>query len=500
LFFVRIEIDLEGGDNFSEVGISQMLSVPFAFHSRTADELAEAITETDPVFTQSEAFAITSAGSGIIITSDERNKLTGIAEGAQVNVQADWSQADSDADDFIKNKPTIPVEADGSETKIESGTNVMVQGSGTATDPYIIGTTASGQGVTGTAVGQILYWNGTAWTLLPPGTEGQVLGVNGSNIPAWQSAGTPSLSPPTVTVLPVTNITSSSATINAVVNPNGFATHVEVILGLVSNDLSFYGDAEANISAGSTDVNVSLDIDDLEPSTTYYYRLETGNAVDEVLSDIHSFTTLPLPTDMDGNSYDEVKIGSQVWMKENLKTTKYSNGDLIGTTTPATLNISTESSPKYQWAYGGDENNVETYGRLYTWYAATDERNICPTGWHVPTDEEWATLETFLGGSAIAGGKLKQGYEGDNPEYYYGPYWYYPNTGANNESGFTGLPAGLRSKYGDFNYLQIYFDVWSATEVDENLAFDRMLMFDSSSTDRCNASKKDGYSVRCIKD
>src|ERR1035438_8500630 len=92
--------------------------------------------------------------------------------------------------------------------------------------------------------------------------------------------------------------------------------------------------------------------------------------------------------DVDGNVYKTVTIGNQVWMAADLKTTQYRNGDLIGTNSPATLDISSESTPKYQWAYAGDESNVATYGRLYTWFAATDSRNVCPVGWHVSTDAE----------------------------------------------------------------------------------------------------------------
>src|SRR5688500_14669040 len=113
-------------------------------------------------------------------------------------------------------------------------------------------------------------------------------------------------------------------------------------------------------------------------------------------------------TDIEGNVYHTVTIGTQVWMAENLKTTKYRNGDLIGTTIPATLDISSESAPKYQWAYNGEESIVATYGRLYTWYAVTDSRNVCPTGWHVPSDAEWTTLTTYLGGESVAGDKLKE--------------------------------------------------------------------------------------------
>jgi uncharacterized protein (TIGR02145 family) len=101
-------------------------------------------------------------------------------------------------------------------------------------------------------------------------------------------------------------------------------------------------------------------------------------------------------TDIDGNTYKTIKIGTHVWMAENLKTTKYSNGDLIGTTSPYNKDISGETDPKYQWAYNGNESNVVTYGRLYTWYAVTDSRNVCPAGWHAPADAEWTTLELFL--------------------------------------------------------------------------------------------------------
>src|SRR4030043_1346528 len=83
-------------------------------------------------------------------------------------------------------------------------------------------------------------------------------------------------------------------------------------------------------------------------------------------------------TDIDGNMYNTVTIGTQTWMQENLKVTKYNNGDLIGTTSPPTLDISGEIAPEYQWAYNGNDTNVATYGLLYTWYVVTDNRGLCP--------------------------------------------------------------------------------------------------------------------------
>ena len=196
--------------------------------------------------------------------------------------------------------------------------------------------------------------------------------------------------------------------------------------------------------------------------------------------------------DIGGNVYPIIIIGKQVWMKEDLKTTRYSNGDSIGTTTPTTLDITNEPTPKYQWAYDGNESNVEIYGRLYTWYAATDDRNICPTGWHVPTDADWSTLTTFLVGEYVAGGKLKE--KGIT-------HWKSPNTGATNESGFTALPGGYRYFDGNGTFYYIKYDgrFWSSTESGTNYAWSRSMLYNYGSVSRYENYKKEGFSVRCIR-
>ena len=197
-------------------------------------------------------------------------------------------------------------------------------------------------------------------------------------------------------------------------------------------------------------------------------------------------------TDIDGNVYHTVTIGTQVWMVENLKTTKYSNGDLIGTTTPATLDIMSESTPKYQWAYNDEESKVATYGRLYTWYAVADSRNVCPTGWHVPSDAEWTTLTTYLGGLSVAGAKLKE--KGT-------AHWESPNTGATNESGYTALPGGFRYAEGLFSYIEKQCVLQSSSETDADNACSLMLQYDDANFGQsCYSQKKQGYSVRCVRD
>jgi uncharacterized protein (TIGR02145 family) len=209
-------------------------------------------------------------------------------------------------------------------------------------------------------------------------------------------------------------------------------------------------------------------------------------------------------TDVDGNLYKTVAIGSRVWMAENLRTTRYRNGDAIGTTGPVTLDIRSESAPKYQWAYAGDENNAAAYGRLYTWYAVTDDRGICPTGWHVPGDDEWSILVAYLGGPDVAVGKLKE--IGTT-------HWNGPNSNATNESGFTGIPGGSRLPKGEFVNIGEMVHYWTSSEVacgsgfggaaqqGTQCAWRRLLLnLDTNPRHRGWADKKIGWSVRCIRD
>jgi len=212
-------------------------------------------------------------------------------------------------------------------------------------------------------------------------------------------------------------------------------------------------------------------------------------------------------TDADGNHYPVVQIGTQIWMAENLKTTKYRNGELIGTTSPATEDISGESAPKYQWAYNGDESYVSRYGRLYTWYVVKDSRNIAPADWHVASDAEWITLENYL----IANGYNYDGTTTDNKiakSLAATTDWYsYSSTGAigndltkNNSSGFTAMPGGCRvdgGAFGDVGYGGYW---WSSTEGVTTHAWGRPLYYGSYGLYRYFTTKSYGFSVRCVRD
>lgn len=232
----------------------------------------------------------------------------------------------------------------------------------------------------------------------------------------------------------------------------------------------------------------------LSSNTTYYFAIKTADEVYNWsnISNNPSETTTTSSgtvTDIDGNVYQTVTIGTQEWMAENLKVKHYSNGDSIPhVTDDATWSVLTSGA---YCNYDNDEGNVATYGRLYNWYAVEDSRKIAPEGWHVPRDEEWQTLVDYLGGEAVAGGKMKEaGYE----------HWVDPNTGATNESGFTALPGGYRDYDGTFYGMGDYASFWSSTELGSYDAWLRGLGYGNARVSRLGNYKHYGFSVRCVRD
>jgi uncharacterized protein (TIGR02145 family) len=200
-------------------------------------------------------------------------------------------------------------------------------------------------------------------------------------------------------------------------------------------------------------------------------------------------------TDIDGNVYETVQIGDQLWMKENLKVTHYNDGTEIptGYSNDDWMNLSTGAYA----VYNDNPANADVYGNLYNWYAV-ETGNLAPEGWHVPTDGEYSALTGYLGGTSVAGGKMKECTEGSCPE---SEYWNSPNTGATNESGFTGLPGGYRDyDNGYYYYMGLIGYFWSSTENSSNSAWNRVLNCSSSEVYRYNSNKRNGFSVRCVRD
>ncbi len=230
------------------------------------------------------------------------------------------------------------------------------------------------------------------------------------------------------------------------------------------------------------------------PQTDTMYIYYTGSAVyKRPVSKIDSvifYRATGTVTDVDGNVYHTVQIGTQTWMVENLKVSHYRNGEPIPEVTDTT-EWGTITTGAFCW-YDNDSMYEETYGKMYNWFAVTDTRGIAPVGWHVPSDAEWTTLVNFLGGTNTAGGSMKE--TGTS-------HWSPPNTGATNASGFTALPGGYRyTDNGSFRKMGNDADWWSSTAVDASYAWFRNIYFDFATCGRYYYNKQNGFSVRCVRD
>ncbi len=205
------------------------------------------------------------------------------------------------------------------------------------------------------------------------------------------------------------------------------------------------------------------------------------------------FTLVPLTarcqvTDVDGNTYKTVRIGTQVWMAENLRTTKYSDGRNIPLVKGAEWN--SMSSPGYCWYNNDFRNFGNIFGALYNWHVIKE--NICPVGWHVPDNNDWKILTDFLGGKITAGGKLKETGTGN---------WKAPNAGATNSSGFTALPGGGRWVIGRFDLIGRRGFWWSSSILEnESEAITQKIYFDETFIRNDTVLKGSGFSIRCVKD
>ena len=197
--------------------------------------------------------------------------------------------------------------------------------------------------------------------------------------------------------------------------------------------------------------------------------------------------------DADGNTYKTVKIGDQLWMAENLRTTKFCNGDAVA-------HVKDEDKWRYTkeaaWCYQANDIKLgEEYGKIYNWHNVSDERNICPCGWKVPDESDWDALAQALGGNAIAGGKMKV--KGSMEEKT-GP-WHDLNETGTNESGFSGLPGGGRDGVGGFLKPGFAGGWWSSTPASSDAAFGRGLAGGADNLLRDSEHKNSGFSIRCVK-
>ena len=296
---------------------------------------------------------------------------------------------------------------------------------------------------------------------------------------------------PVLTTTAVSNINPTTASCGGNITSDGGATVTVRGVCWSTNQNPTIADSKTTDGTGAG--SFTSNITGLTAGTIYYVRAYATNSAGTGYGSAMSFTTqggtTGTVTDIDGNVYNTVTIGTQVWMVENLKTTKYRDGTSIPNVTD---NISWSNLTTGAYCdYSNTPSNSATYGKLYNWYAATNAHNIAPTGWHVPTDADWTTLTTYLGGEGVAGGKLKE--TGTT-------HWQSPNIGATNETGFTALPGGIRNYNGSFDYIGSHGYWWSATESGAASAWLRFMGFSYSYVFSYGANKELGFSVRCVRD
>lgn len=293
---------------------------------------------------------------------------------------------------------------------------------------------------------------------------------------------------PTVTTTNATNVTNTQATTGGnVTNQGSSAVTVKGVCWSTTQNPTTANNKTAN---GSGTGSYNTDIYPLTANTTYYVRAYATNSSGTAYGNQITFTTnggivnCGTVTDIDGNVYNTVTIGTQCWMAENLKTTRYNDGTAILT---GLSNADWQSTTSGAYAiYNNDPANNTTYGKLYNSYAAKTNK-LAPAGWHVPTYAEWTTLTTFLGGESIAGGAMKAI-----------TLWISPNTGATNSSGFTGLPSGYRNINGTFSDIGFYGYFWSSDSYYS--CWSSLKNSNNSVGSDCDLFRQKGFSVRCVRD
>ena len=391
------------------------------------------------------------------------------------------------------------------EMDVNGGTNYTITGvTEFVSVPYAKMSDATKTLTNGTNYGDMNYWNGTTWVPLNKGAQGQTLTFCDGK-PTWTIGG---VCPGTITALNCSSATNNG-TLTATITASGVTSVISYTGG---NGGSHNG--QVVTSTGVTGLTATLQAGTFANGNGSLTYTITGTpaisgTASFVLNIGGKICTLTRPvaiapqnptsgygsniTDIEGNSYKTVYIGTQQWMGENLKTSKYSDGTTIPNITD---NKQWAQLTTGAWSYYNNDaaNNVK-YGKLYNWYAVSPttngNKNVCPTGWHVPTDAEWTVLTDYLGGESVAGGKLKE--VGTTN-------WNSSNTDATNTSLFTGLPGGYRYYDGSCGSIGISGFWWSSTEDDTYFAWTRYLYDVGGDAYRYGGDKRDGFSVRCLRD
>ena len=313
---------------------------------------------------------------------------------------------------------------------------------------------------------------------------------------------------PTVTTDSATDITNISATSGGnVVSDGGADVTARGVCWSISPSPTIVDNHTSDGTGTGTFISY---ITGLTENTLYYVRAYAVNSAGTAYGNEISFTTSLFVcgdqiTDIEGNLYNTVEIGTQCWMKENLKTTTYNNNTPIPNVTDPTFwaNLTTGA---YVW-FDNDSTWKNIYGALYNWYTTVDTNNLCPAGWHIPSHAEWTALINYIGGTAPPhGNELKSCRQvnsplggdcntSEHPRWDEDPTYY-----GTDDYEFSGLPGGLSQRVGDFTYLGINGAWWSSTEYTPEWAYALMLTNYQGDVFNNHRRKKTGRTVRCLRD
>lgn len=452
-------------------------------------------TTSNPTISNSK----TSDGTGI---GSFVSSITGLNAGVKYYIRAYSTNSAGTSygnEQSFATSPNLPTVTTTAATTITattatSGGNVTADGGGTVTAKGVCWSTTTGPSISNTKT-----------------SDGTGTGIYNSSLAsltanttyylrayATNSAGTAygsevsfktSANLPTVSTTIATSVTSNTASSGGnVTSDGGSAITARGVCWSNSTAPTITG--SKTTVAGTTGVFTSS-LTGLTSGTTYYVRAYATNSAGTSYGNEITFQTVSptgTVTDIEGNVYKYVTIGTQVWFAENLKTTKYNDGSNVPLVTDKTswFNLAT---PAYCWYNNDAETYKGTFGAMYNWYTVNTGK-LCPTGWHVPSDADWTILTNFLGGINLAGGKLKETGNG---------HWVSPNTGATNETGFTSVAGGDRNYYGEYINIGYFGIYWSSSDYSITEAWTWNTVWNYGDIARMTYIKRYGIYVRCLK-